>query len=447
MPGLNDNQLSVIRALIDTSPDSAIRSLDAALQSVHGDGPMATIRDMVSAEAGERRARAMTFGPLIKLCPRATPVVEFDRFPAKIPAMLWCALKAEVELKVIAGMAASAGWRDEEADSTAFDDLCAVAAAGLRSPGETAFAAPFQVLEEAKTGSAERLALYLDLVPLARRTLNFVPDWLGRMTEERAASVRIAFRDAGEIGPDGGGPRLLDLIQAQMEEPWQILRIVSAVMDRPSDTYIAGSELSHIGQRILDAIDRRLDDLRAFEPHKGAPAGVAAAEAAHIAVLAICEFDQSLELKRDGPWGSQIARQKRDLAQSVEGRFAKTDEAVGAALPLKSVRYAGRMVRGMPQLTSDPDPRMVTKAEGFLAFLDKSRNSAPTGGYASLRNKIVEKLDARLDAYSEDLIETLRTDEAALHERARLYLELTATFMGFVRDEKAAQIVRRRAAA
>ena len=41
----------------------------------------------------------------------------------------------------------------------------------------------------------------------------------------------------------------------------------------------------------------------------------------------------------------------------------------------------------------------------------------------------------------------VRNEGSELHDRARLYLELCAKFTGFVRDEKAAQIVRRRAAA
>jgi hypothetical protein len=205
--------------------------------------------------------------------------------------------------------------------------------------------------------------------------------------------------------------------------------------------------LAELGGRLLADIDRRLDDLRAFDPQQGAAAGVAAAEAARIAVLAINEFEQSLDLKRDGPWGLRIGKQKRELAQAVESRFGKADDAVGGALPLKTVRSAGRMMRGFPKLIQDPEPKMIAKAEGLLAFLDETRASAPNGGYASLRAKVVEKVEARLDQYAEDLIEVLRDEDNRDHERARLYLELTANFVAYVRDEKAAQIVRRRAAA
>ena len=80
-------------------------------------------------------------------------------------------------------------------------------------------------------------------------------------------------------------------------------------------------------------------------------------------------------------------------------------------MPLKTVKLAGKLMRGVPRLTADPDERMIVKAEGLLAFVDKTRSSAPAGGYASLRSKVVEKLNARLDEYAEDLIEELRKEE------------------------------------
>jgi hypothetical protein len=442
MSGLSDSQFKVIRTLIDTAPDSAIRSLDTALSTEHGDGAMGAIRDLVSAEAGERRARLMSFGPLSRLCLSGEPLVPHTVFPARILALLWIALKAEAPQNVAAVMAASAAWSQDEADPAPFDALCVAASAGLRVPAGTAFSGAADLL----AGDADRFADFLDLVPLTRRALQHLPDWLGRMTDERAASVRLAFRDAGDIAPDAG-PRYLEMLLAQLDEPWQILRVISAVMDRPNDSYMAGSELAELGGRLLADIDRRLDDLRAFDPQQGAAAGVAAAEAARIAVLAINEFEQSLDLKRDGPWGLRIGKQKRELAQAVESRFGKADDAVGGALPLKTVRSAGRMMRGFPKLIQDPEPKMIAKAEGLLAFLDETRASAPNGGYASLRAKVVEKVEARLDQYAEDLIEVLRDDDSRDHERARLYLELTANFVAYVRDEKAAQIVRRRAAA
>jgi hypothetical protein len=257
--------------------------------------------------------------------------------------------------------------------------------------------------------------------------------------------VRLAFRDATVISPDAG-PRFLELMLCRLEEPWQILRVVSALMENPSDAYLAASELAHVGERLMADIDKRLDDLTAFDPSGGTAAGGVAAEAVRLAVAQISEFELSIDLKKDGPWGRRISKQKQTLAQKVEALLNKADDAVDRAMPLKPVKF-GAKTRGAPSYKNPPDPRAVTKAEGLLSFLHMVRGSASAGGYASLRAKTIEKLDERLDRYVEDVLEHLRAPDAEQADIARQYLDIAATLVGLYRDEKAAQIVRRRAAA
>ena len=120
--------------------------------------------------------------------------------------------------------------------------------------------------------------------------------------------------------------------------------------------------------------------------------------------------------------------------------------AVGHALPAQPVRAGAKAVRAPPRLNADPDPMGVVKAQGLLAFLFESRTAASYGGFGALRTKIVEALDQRIDHYAEDLLEVLHTGEAGSVHRVRAYLEIAAEFLGLVRDPKAADIIRRRAA-
>jgi hypothetical protein len=101
----------------------------------------------------------------------------------------------------------------------------------------------------------------------------------------------------------------------------------------------------------------------------------------------------------------------------------------------------------VPKLTDDPDPASVEKAATALTFVSEVRASAAAGGFASARTKVQEGLEERLDAYVEDILEEIRSDHDEHRDRARAYLEIAAEFCGLTRDEKAAQIVRRRAAA
>lgn len=444
MPGLNPKQSMIIRTLIDSAPDKVIRDLDAALGGEHLDGAMAQISDMVGAEAAERRTRALVFQPLMGLCPKTPPRAQHKTFPARTPALLWAALKAANPDQTSLACASAMNWTDDGDHPDVFDRLCATAAQGLRDPAGTPFGAAAVFLDEAEPNGAELFASYLDLVPLARTAIDKLPDWLARMTDERAVTVRLAFKDATAIAVDAG-PKFFEILCAQLAEPWQILRIISAVMDRPGDSYMAASELGHIGERLLADVERRMGVFTAFDPYAGAKAGEQAAEAVAGAVGLIAEFEQSVDLAKDGPWGAIILADRRNLAQQVEKLLAKADDAAAAALPLRSARFGKG--RGLPRFDNPPDARAVSRAEGMMAFVNHIRGSAPSGGYASFRGKVIERLDDRLDHYVEDVLEHLRGEDSSDLDRAAAFLEIAARLIGLLRDEKAAQIVRRRAAA
>jgi hypothetical protein len=135
----------------------------------------------------------------------------------------------------------------------------------------------------------------------------------------------------------------------------------------------------------------------------------------------------------------------------VEAQLRSLEDLVAKALPLQPVRIGPRSSRGMPRLSADPEPLVVAKAMTLLHFASEVRTSASAGGFASTRTKALENVCARIDSYVEDLLEHLRgggedaTEEE--NDRAHAYLEILADFSGLARDDRAAQIVRRRAAA
>src|SRR5436190_17159060 len=94
MPGLLDSRLAVIRTLIDSAPDAVVRNLDIALSADASPGAMASVRQIVGAEAAERRTRSMAFGPILPLCPR-TPTARHECFPNGTVSQLWKALKTD----------------------------------------------------------------------------------------------------------------------------------------------------------------------------------------------------------------------------------------------------------------------------------------------------------------------------------------------------------------
>ena len=120
---------------------------------------------------------------------------------------------------------------------------------------------------------------------------------------------------------------------------------------------------------------------------------------------------------------------------------------VAEALPTQSVRAGGVNLRAEPRLDVAPDPRLVRRAMATLAFFESCRSNANQGGYGSIRGKAGEEVTIRLTSYVEDILSMIHSGDVANLDNARAFLEVAADFTGLVQDDKAAQIVRRRAAA
>ena len=446
MANLSEIQLGSVRTLVEMASDSALRDLESTLSAGSGrHESMRLIQQVVAAETSDRRARITVFYPIAPLCSAPREGWRGLLFPASTLGHIWRGLKLESPNKVLAATVAANAFNGEPPSGVTFDDLCKQAAAGLRGRANPGYEAAANALDKAHTGGAELFATYLDLTPVARAALDRMPEWLGRLNDERAAAVRLAFRDAVEVAEDAG-PRFLEILFAHLEEPWAILRLVSAVMHRPGDKYVANSELASFGERLMDDIDDRVKAMGAFNADGGAPAGLASGAAVRYAALEISEFDESVELSREGPWGMRLTRQKHALVKEVESRLKNVETQVAAALPVQSGKSRG--ARAHPRLNQEPEARHVERARAFLTFMHEARHASDKLGYGSLWNKAAESLQMRLDTYVEDLLDKLRSEDSGEDpERVREYLDIAAEFLGLVFDDRAAQIVRRRMAA
>jgi len=444
MPSLTEQQASLLGGLFKAVPDSTVTRLEIALANeAEKGGSLANVHGLIAREAAERRVRCAVFGPISALC--GVGGSSCVRFPRRTIAQLWSALE-ETQPGMVS--AARSAWSrdpdDQVGPADIYNRLCACANAGLRSASPS-FDAARATLEQAGSEALQDFNGFLDLAPLGRQTIVRLPEWMGRLNEEKSAAARLAYKDAGDLSEDAG-PRLFDILLANLPQPWMILRIMSAVMDRPKDSFAASSELARFGEFVLDDIEQRLSRVRGFEADQGRVAGIEASEMLHVAAQEIAEFESSIDLKKDGPWGRRVVKQRQALAQMAETRFGQIEKALDKALPLEMPRF-GKGARGHPNLGVDPDPIMVRRAAGLLGFFDHTRTYASQYGFGASRAKVAETIQSRLNHYVEDLLELLRANEFSNTGRLRAYLDIAAEFTGAADGEKAAQIVRRRAAA
>ena len=324
MPGLSDHKMEIVRTLVETAPDKIVGGLHNALVSAEGDTALAGVRKLVESELADRRLRNAILAPIAPLFIGDGKSSTRLAFPLRALPLLWRALKDMAPMEVSQAARLLVDFRPNESSPEPFDTLVKWVADGLRSERPSAaFASAIEVLDAARPGGAKALADCIDLAPIVRDATLHLPDWITRTTEESAAAARVHYNDSCAISDDAG-PLLFEMMAAQMAEPWSILRIVSAVMDRPTERYLASSELSVFAERLMDEIDANLAHVAHFDLNGGIAAGKRAGETVELITQQIAEIENAVDLGREGGWGGRVQKQKKSLAAVVEGRLRKS---------------------------------------------------------------------------------------------------------------------------
>ncbi len=443
MAALTERKMKIVRILVETAPDRVVGNLRQALADTSDESALGGVRKLVEAEVFDRTLRNMVFQPVAPMFVGGGDDSHALTFPTKALALIWRALRQD-EPEALDHL------RLAEDDSAAghvlmatYDHLVQCAAAGLRARAGDDYRAAAEVCDLARPDGAALLANCLAIAPVVRHAIQKLPEWIAHPgSGDTAAAARLAYRDAVEIDEDAGY-RFFEMLAAQLAEPWMVLRIISAVMEKPTERYLADSELAGFGEAVLNDIDSTLAAVAALDPETGPTQGRAAAKRVELVIHQIVEIESSVDLQKDHGWGQRIHKQRMSLANVVEGRLREAEKAALEALPLHTPRQQ-RVRRPVPRLGVPPDERLVGRALTLLAFSDELRATANYGGFSSARAKLVEKLGEFLGHYVEDVLDMLRAGEVEDREAVATFLEIAAEFSQLVSGEKAGELVRRR---
>jgi len=444
MAAISERKIEIVRTLVENAPDRVVGGLQQALADTAGDPVLAAVRKLVEAEAHDRRVRNMVLEPVAPMCVGDGAAASRLTFPARALALAWRGLKAQLPAEVEAAALLLSDFRPGESPPESFDLLAASVAEGLRLREGLAYRQAAELCDAGRPDGAAAFCACLDLVPLTRGATLRLGDWISRTNDENTAAIRVIYKDAVELAEDAG-PRFFEMLAAQLAQPWRVLRIISAEMDRPSDKYLAASELASFALRLMDEVDDNLLAVSRLDLDGGESAGRALGRIVETVTQQIAELEQCVDIGREGAWGNRIARQKKALAGIVEGHLRTAEKVATDALPAQPVRI-GKITRAVPVVVAEPNAQTVGRAMTLLHFSHEIRTSANYGGFASTRTKVAEKIGEMIDKYVEELLDRIRVADVD-DDLAHLFLGVAADFSALIRDDKAAEIIRRRAAA
>ncbi len=441
MGALSERKIEIVRTLVETAPDKVVGSLRQALAETADDSALGGVKRLVECEVQDRTWRNTILGPVAPMC-MASADPRVMSFPPRALALIWRGLH-RLSPKVIARAQAPDEAAPVPVIFAVYDQLAATAAQGLRERTEPEFRAAAELCDAYRPGDAAVLAACLDITPVVRRAMQRLAEWITHPGGETSAAARLAYKDAVEIDEDAG-PHFFHMLAAQMAQPWMVLRVISAVMDKPTERYLRDSELSSFGEGVFEDVDKALAEIATLNPDEGPAAGRAAAKQAELIVQQVLELETCMDLQRDQGWGLRVVKQRASLAGVVERRLKEADKATIEALPMHAARNV-RVRRMVPNLSAPPETRLVARALTLLSFSDELHTTANYGGFSSVRGKMIEKLSEYIHHYVEEVLDLLHTDDAESVENAAAFLEVAADFSDLLSGDKAGELVRRRA--
>jgi len=441
MAALSERKIEIVRTLVEQAPDRVVGSLRQALAETGEESALGGVKRLVEAEAADRTLRNTVLQPIAPMCVAGGDHRDVLTFPSRALALIWRALKT-TEAEAVEKLRADEYFEAHKL-ADAQDQLVAAAAAGLGERTHPDYAAAAELADRGRDDGARQLIAALEIGPVVRRTVQRMPEWIARPGGDTTAGARLAYKDAVAIADDAG-PLFFRMLAAQMAQPWMVMRIISAVMDKPTERYLRDSELADFGEKLLADIDASIGAIAAMKAEEGPAAGRAAARLAELVVHQIMEMEGSVELPRDQGWGLRVVKQRASLAGVVEARLKEGERSTIEALPMFAPRNQ-RVRHPVPRLSAPPEERWVTQATTLLAFSEELRTTANYGGFSTARNKMVEKLGEYIDHYVESVVDLLHTDDVEDRAIAAAFLGCAADFSLLLRGDKASDLIRRRA--
>ncbi len=437
-----DKRLNLLTGLVKSLPQSSLRSLELAL-GLTKDEALVQVRDLVSVELEFRYTKEAVFAPYMPLFRTRADGLNAVEFPVWLLDSLWRALEHHEPELYAQSRYALRGLRAEDPTPVVFFRLITSAAAICRE-----FPDELMPRKPAKGDREEiaEFANYLDLHRILRAALGKLPEFMGRIDAEKAAALRLMFKDACEFSEEGGN-RFMETLFANLDDGTQIIKFVATVSDRPNDRFLAESELADFGERFLEAIEEGLADLKAFMGGQGKAGHLGGAgERIAASLNQLQSFAHYIELSRDGPWGKRVGEAHKQIAEMVEVQLKGAERVLEDILAMKTERVYGRVKRDVPRMDRFPKQEVVDRAHNTMSFIREVRNTANSGGFATLHTKTVQALEIIMDGYFMALLDIANGEDPFDADQVMSYFELVTDLMEALLGEEKAIVARRRVA-
>jgi hypothetical protein len=435
---------AVLAQMLERVPDKTLKTLSVAVAQMPGEKARA-LSTMLADETRDRCRRAIAFHPLIPMFRARADGVEALTFPSGLLPRVWKAASGR-EPALLATLQ-DPRFREDDTQVVAVSDrICLAASAVIRDQPEVVWPSA-GADPEARQRGLEDMTRCFDLAAMARRGLTSLPSWILRPTDDQLAELRLLIRDAGGVTPDGG-PRMLEIFFAHLEDAALILRlVVQSSRAAGKEGVLSESEMAGFVNRLITAVEARVDRIAAFKPGMGGVPGATLKADIGWCAATLAELDATLQLDPEGAWGKQARDARSRINRTLSAVLRSSEKALDQLMPTRRVQTAGRMTREAPALDREVGPEVVETATVLMTLVGAIRTAAQVFGCEGQRSKLVQSTIERITAYVDMTIEAVNAGDVENEASALALVETLAKLLLLIDATDAARTVRRRAAA
>jgi len=436
---------AVLAQMLERVSDGVLKTLSMAVGQMHGERARA-LSQMLDDESIDRRRRAFAFAPLLPMFrPRPDGIASLT-FPASILPRLWKAAAAREPL--LLPQLDDVRFRENDPDIVAVANRLCIAAGGvIREQPDVVW--PSTGWDPAvRDVGLKDLAACFDLAILARRAVTALPVLILRPSEDQLAELRLMIRDATDTAPDGG-PRLVEILFAHLDEAALVLRLVIHSSRAASkEGVLSESEMAVFVDRLIAEVEARVARIAAFKPGRsGAMPEVSLKSDIVWCGETLAELDRTFQLDPEGAWGKSAQEARARINRTLSATLKSTEKALDQLMPTRRVQTTGRMTREVAALDQLAPPDVVEGARVMLTLVGAIRTSAPVFGCEALRYQLVQSIVDRVTVYVGLVVEALNGGEVPDTRAALNLIETLAQCLILIDATDAAKTARRRAAA
>lgn len=410
MSALPAAKVAAVVHLIETVPDVVLTRLAAAVSLMPGEQAHELAR-MIAKESRDRELRAIAFSPVAALFTPRTDGFPAPVYPRSVMARLW--KLASVPEPALTQKLDAIGVEDAVIDRIG-DQFLRASAKALRETPDKAWPG-------AEEAQRERLALLFELGQLMRKAAPRLRAWTARPDEDQVAELRVLFREAASMAPDGA-ERFVELIFAHVADAPLILRIVTLSAEAASNSdVLSNSELAPFVDGLLEATQQRVARIEAFVASPTRDTVLDAAAAVDWCGDVLREMGLTVKAQPDGRWGKAVQTMKAQVERQALSALKVGAKAVENAFPLARPRGAHKSAPLEPDLTAPADAPAIEQALSLLGMVERARLTLSEFGCESPRQATMKDATKHLADFAEKGLAQVRgpgTDGERLIRRA-----------------------------